>query len=87
MLIAAHGCSPEEAFQILSRSSQDTNRKVRDIAEAMSTVRRSDSRQTACQPQKHLGNSRHWLGPVCGHRTTAASSGYLLRPASRHLAE
>ena len=35
MLIAAHGCSPDEAFQILSRSSQHTNRKVRDIAEAM----------------------------------------------------
>jgi PAS domain S-box-containing protein len=35
MLIAAHGCTPEEAFQLLSESSQRTNRKLRDIARAM----------------------------------------------------
>jgi GAF domain-containing protein len=28
-------CSPEEAFQILSKLSQDTNRKLRDIAQAL----------------------------------------------------
>jgi PAS domain S-box-containing protein len=35
MLIAAHGCSPEEAFQMLSAHSQRTNRKVREVATAM----------------------------------------------------
>ncbi|WCN79389.1 GAF and ANTAR domain-containing protein [Micromonospora sp. LH3U1] len=28
-------CSPEEAFALLSKISQDTNRKVRDVAEAL----------------------------------------------------
>jgi PAS domain S-box-containing protein len=35
MLIAAHGCSPDEAFQMLSAHSQRTNRKVREVATAM----------------------------------------------------
>ena len=35
MLIAAHGCTPDEAFKILSESSQRTNRKLRDIATSM----------------------------------------------------
>ena len=35
MLIAAHGCSPDEAFQMLSGHSRRTNRKVREIATAM----------------------------------------------------
>jgi response regulator NasT len=35
LLIAKHGCSPEEAFQMLAEASQRCNRKVRDIAKAM----------------------------------------------------
>ena len=35
MLIARHGCSPDEAFQMLSAASQRENRKLRDVAEAM----------------------------------------------------
>jgi PAS domain S-box-containing protein len=35
MLIAAHGCTPDEAFQLLSEASQRHNRKVRDIATGM----------------------------------------------------
>ena len=35
MLMAQHGCTPEEAFTMLSRASQRTNRKLRDIAGAM----------------------------------------------------
>ena len=35
MLIAAHGCSSDEAFQMLSAHSQRTNRKVREVATAM----------------------------------------------------
>jgi PAS domain S-box-containing protein len=35
MLLAAHGCSPDEAFQMLSAHSQRTNRKVREVATAM----------------------------------------------------
>jgi PAS domain S-box-containing protein len=35
MLIAAHGCTADEAFELLSDSSQRTNRKLRDIATAM----------------------------------------------------
>ena len=35
LLIAEHGCSPDEAFQLISQASQRENRKVRDIAKAM----------------------------------------------------
>jgi PAS domain S-box-containing protein len=35
MLIAAHGCSPDEAFQLLAAHSRQHNRKVREIATAM----------------------------------------------------
>jgi len=35
MLIGEHGCSPDEAFEMLSHASQRANRKVRDIAKAM----------------------------------------------------
>jgi PAS domain S-box-containing protein len=35
MLIAAHGCTPDDAFQMLSESSQRSNRKLRDVARAM----------------------------------------------------
>jgi len=35
MLIAQHGCTPDEAFTILSHASQRSNRKLRDIAAAM----------------------------------------------------
>ena len=35
MLIAAHGCPPDEAFQMLSAHSRQSNRKVREIATAM----------------------------------------------------
>jgi len=35
MLIAAHGCTPDAAFQMLSQSSQRSNRKLRDVANAM----------------------------------------------------
>jgi ANTAR domain/GAF domain len=32
MLIARHGCTPDEAFTLLSQASQRQNRKLRDIA-------------------------------------------------------
>jgi PAS domain S-box-containing protein len=35
MLIATHGCTPDAAFEMLSESSQRSNRKLRDIATAM----------------------------------------------------
>ena len=35
MLIARHGCSAEEAFEMLSAASQRENRKLRDVAVAM----------------------------------------------------
>jgi AmiR/NasT family two-component response regulator len=35
ILIAGRGCSPEEAFTILRKLSQDTNRKLRDVAAAL----------------------------------------------------
>jgi AmiR/NasT family two-component response regulator len=35
VLIAAHHCSPDEAFAILSRASQNQNRKLRDLAEVI----------------------------------------------------
>ncbi|NAZ80654.1 ANTAR domain-containing protein [Kineococcus sp. R8] len=33
ILVAVHGCSPDEAFVRLSRMSQQSNRKLRDVAE------------------------------------------------------
>ena len=42
MLIAEHGCSPDEAFQMISNASQRENRKVRDIAQAMVDKAQSD---------------------------------------------
>jgi AmiR/NasT family two-component response regulator len=42
MLVAARGCTPEEAFRILSEASQRENRKVRDIAQAMVDGARRD---------------------------------------------
>ncbi len=35
ILIGQHGCTPEEAFDLLSTASQRENRKVRDIAHAI----------------------------------------------------
>jgi two-component system, response regulator / RNA-binding antiterminator len=32
ILIATHGCSPEDAFDMLCAASQRSNRKLRDIA-------------------------------------------------------
>jgi AmiR/NasT family two-component response regulator len=43
MLIARHGCSPDEAFRMLSAASQRENRKLRDVAEAMVEGARRDS--------------------------------------------
>jgi AmiR/NasT family two-component response regulator len=48
MLIAAHGCSPEEAFQMLSAHSQRTNRKVREVATAM-VERAGKARESGAQ--------------------------------------
>lgn len=50
ILIARERCSPQEAFQILSRASQRENRKVVDIAEwlvkqaSIGSQRRTDER-------------------------------------------
>ncbi|WP_262287020.1 GAF and ANTAR domain-containing protein [Micromonospora sp. MA102] len=35
IIMAERRCSPDEAFALLSRLSQDSNRKVRDVAEAL----------------------------------------------------
>jgi AmiR/NasT family two-component response regulator len=35
MLIAQHGCSPDEAFAMLCAASARQNRKLRDVATAM----------------------------------------------------
>jgi two-component system, response regulator / RNA-binding antiterminator len=43
MLIAEHGCSPDEAFEMISHASQRENRKVRDIAKAMIDNAQNDS--------------------------------------------
>ncbi len=32
VLVARHGCTPDRAFEMLSRASQRENRKVRDLA-------------------------------------------------------
>ena len=45
ILMARHGCDADEAFKTLSKLSQDSNRKVRDIAQsiAASTGSKSES--------------------------------------------
>lgn len=35
ILMSRHGCTPDEAFRMLSQASQRSNRKLRDIATAM----------------------------------------------------
>ena len=35
LLIAEHGCSPDEAFSMLDQASQRANRRLRDVAQAM----------------------------------------------------
>jgi AmiR/NasT family two-component response regulator len=37
ILMGQHRCSAEDAFRILVRLSQDTNRKLHDVAEALVT--------------------------------------------------
>jgi len=49
MLIAQNGCTPEEAFTILSKASQRSNRKLRDIAAAM--VHGAVREQSASSPR------------------------------------
>ena len=48
MLIAEHGCSPDEAFEMISEASQRANRKVRDIAQAMVENGQSNQSPPAC---------------------------------------
>ncbi|WP_433653636.1 ANTAR domain-containing protein [Micromonospora zamorensis] len=35
MIMGERRCTPEQAFAILSKWSQDTNRRVRDVASAL----------------------------------------------------
>jgi len=35
LIIAARGCTPDEAFELLSRMSQNENRKLRDLAASL----------------------------------------------------
>jgi AmiR/NasT family two-component response regulator len=35
LIIAARGCTPDEAFELLSRMSQNENRKLRDVAASL----------------------------------------------------
>jgi hypothetical protein len=35
LLMAQHGCTPDEAFALLTQASQRENRKLRDVARAM----------------------------------------------------
>ena len=35
LIIAARGCTPDEAFALLSRMSQNENRKLRDVAASL----------------------------------------------------
>lgn len=35
VLMAQHGCSPDDAFQMLSEASQNANRKLHDVAQGV----------------------------------------------------
>jgi AmiR/NasT family two-component response regulator len=35
ILMAQHGCTPDEAFQMISEAAQRDNRKVRELAESI----------------------------------------------------
>jgi GAF domain-containing protein len=45
ILIAQRKCTPDEAFRILSQASQRSNRKLRDIAEALVSGAQGDTKQ------------------------------------------
>ncbi len=47
VLIARHGCTPDEAFAMLSKASQFSNRKLRDLAEEIVTDTGARSRASA----------------------------------------
>ena len=38
IIMGDHRCAPDEAFAILTKLSQDTNRKLRDVAAALVTT-------------------------------------------------
>jgi GAF domain-containing protein len=45
IIMATRHCSADQAFGVLSKTSQDTNRKVRDVAAALVAHAQNDSRQ------------------------------------------
>jgi GAF domain-containing protein len=50
IIIARQHCSPEEAFTILSRGSQNYNRKLRDLAEALVASESGQAQQPETRP-------------------------------------
>ncbi|MFG1928688.1 ANTAR domain-containing protein [Cryptosporangium sp. NPDC048952] len=51
ILIARHGCSPEEAFGQLTQMSQHANRKLRDIAAALVAQAQNDGTPNRDRPR------------------------------------
>lgn len=61
LLMAQHGCTPDEAFAMLMRASQRENRKLRDIARAMidgSSLGAADRRGLAADARDRAADAR-----------------------------
>jgi hypothetical protein len=61
LLMAQHGCTPDEAFAMLTQASQRENRKLRDIARAMihgATPGAGDRRSLAADARDRAADAR-----------------------------
>jgi hypothetical protein len=61
LLMAQHGCTPDEAFAMLMRASQRENRKLRDIAHAMiggTATGSADRRVEAADARQQAADAR-----------------------------
>ena len=47
ILMAQHGCTPDEAFRMLSEASQRNNQKLRELAENIVSGAQEDAQQAA----------------------------------------
>jgi hypothetical protein len=63
ILMARHGYDSDEAFKSLSKMSQDSNRKLRDIAQTIIDSRR---------PSRGVGDSANVASPASAKQATPA---------------
>ena len=77
--MAQHGCTPDEAFAMLTQASQRGNRKLRDVARAMidgassgaadRRVLAADARDRAADARDRAADERDAVVPRSGPRS------------------